>query len=847
MQKGSVEVHARRTLRQKESIRMKKQWFAPTLTVATATTALLVLFWLMGNIGSGIPSPALAAPLSPTVTDVDPTVAPNDLDTSIVITGTGFTAVPTVSLGSTVLEGVGWVSGERLTATVPWGLDPGVYAVTVENPGGESGSLADAFTVTQGIGVWTTGGPYGGNVPQVLVSPFTPTIVYAVADGVALFASYDSAQHWEPILEGKSYDFRIAMDAVDPNEIFAGGGGYVYRTQDGGDTWDELIGRDHELHHCYVHHLATHPNVSGSVYDAVSACSGWTPPVDRSGIYFSGDHGDTWLTRTVGLTGTNPVDLAFHPTDPDIMATVTRAGNVFTTTNGGLSWHWAADLDEQLRRIYFDPDGNHEAWIVPHAEFQPPSAPYLFKSTDPSLNTWITTVVTDTLIPTGGIWSLSFISDTVWAAGERGYTSDDGGATWTPVMDDESPIHSINSHTINTFAFHPGDEQTIYVGSEMDGVARSTDGGATWQEKNEELAGLQVRELATPRNEIDTIYINTFERGILRSDNAGQAWVELAFFHGGRPKGQLLSTDPFVPDRVYLGFGCDVDIPCIQISEDRGVTWRAVTMTLPITWAGETGELMTAVPHPLVPGRILVSAGFCRDTAHCNSGNEPNGFYASDDYGESWSYLGPTTPISEVLNIAYDSRNPDLIYASTNGMGLWKSTDGGNTWAVTSFTNTNDIDYVITHPNQESKAYLASSDGPVNYVSDDAGETWVRVESQIEYRAPILFTPAQPPLLYAACEFGEKLCRSNDSGNTWEIVPGMTRPIALAAASDDERTIIYIGSPGGLVTSIGTQSAISLDTVPGRGSVLGSGVYRMTMPLPNPWVYLPLVMRGHTP
>ncbi len=834
---------------------MKRRMFATVAAALVSTAALLVLLCLLGRASTGVFSPALAAPLqtSPTVALVDPSSAPNDLDTPIVITGTSFEDGADVLLEGTSLEDVSWVSDKRLEATVPWGMDPGIYDLTVVNPDTQSGSLPDVFTVTQGFGVWTSGGPYGGSVSQVLVSPFTPTIVYAVADGVALFASYDSAQHWEPILEGKSYDFPIAMDAVDPNEIFAGGGGYVYRTQDGGDTWDELIGADHELAHCDVHHLATHPNVSGSVYDAVSACSGWAPPVDRSGIYFSGDHGDTWLTRTVGLTGTNPVDLAFHPTDPDIMAAVTRAGNVFTTTNGGLSWHWAADLDEQLRRIYFNPDGNHEAWIVPHAEYQPPSAPYLFKSTDPSLNTWITTVVTDTLIPTGGIWSLSFISDTVWAAGERGYTSDDGGATWTPVMDDESPIHSINSHTIKTFAFHPGDEQTIYVGSRMDGVARSTDGGATWQEKNEGLAGLQVRELATPPNEIDTIYINTFERGILRSDNGGQAWVELAFFHGGRPKGQLLSTDPFVPDRVYLGFGCgdelDIDIPCIQISEDRGVTWRAVTMTLPITWAGETGELMTAVPHPLVPGRILVSAGFCRDIAHCNSGNEPNGFYASDDYGESWSYLGPTTPISEGLNIAYDSRNPDLIYASTNGMGLWKSTDGGNTWAVTSFKNTNDIDYVITHPNLENTVYLASStiDGPGNYVSDDAGETWVRVESQIEYRAPILFTPAQPPLLYAACEFGEKLCRSNDSGNTWEIVPGMTRPIALAAGNDGERVVLYVGTPGGMVSQAGEQIASTPNAISGDVTILGSGVYRLTTLLPADGVYLPLVLRGYTP
>ena len=75
---------------------MKKQWLAIPITLATAITTLFVLFWWMGETASGISSPAQAAPaelvaLSLIVTDVDPRVAPYDLDTPIVITGTGFT------------------------------------------------------------------------------------------------------------------------------------------------------------------------------------------------------------------------------------------------------------------------------------------------------------------------------------------------------------------------------------------------------------------------------------------------------------------------------------------------------------------------------------------------------------------------------------------------------------------------------------------------------------------------------------------------------------------------------------------------------------------------------------
>lgn len=142
---------------------MKRKWFATVTAVVTSAAALLVLLCVMGRASLGVPGPALAASLdaAPTVTGVEPDSASNDLDTPIAITGTGFTAGATALLDGTSLDNVGWASSTRLTATVPWGLDPGVYTLTVVNPGGESGSLPNGFTVTQGFGVWTTGGRMG--------------------------------------------------------------------------------------------------------------------------------------------------------------------------------------------------------------------------------------------------------------------------------------------------------------------------------------------------------------------------------------------------------------------------------------------------------------------------------------------------------------------------------------------------------------------------------------------------------------------------------------------------------------------------------------------------------------
>ena len=67
-----------------------------------ATIILLGIAWLAG-IRPAEPVLAAGPSLAPTVSQVSPSSAPNDLDTTVVITGTGFTAVPTVTLGRDIL------------------------------------------------------------------------------------------------------------------------------------------------------------------------------------------------------------------------------------------------------------------------------------------------------------------------------------------------------------------------------------------------------------------------------------------------------------------------------------------------------------------------------------------------------------------------------------------------------------------------------------------------------------------------------------------------------------------------------------------------------------------------
>lgn len=823
---------------------MKKQWFPMMTTVAIATTALLVLFWLMGDTGSGIPTPALAAPRSLTVTDVDPTAASNDIGTPIVIQGTGFTAAlsgtvvitaPIVYLDDDPLPDVIWGNTTTLSATVPWGMEPGVYTLTVVNPGEGAGSQPNAFTVTQGLGVFTTDGPYGGDVVGIEKKPGTPTTVYALASGVGLFVSEDAGGWWE-LIYSVDWMTDLAFDAQDPDVMYLGTwrSRQFARSLNGGQTWETIpqVGFPASGNRS---HPATHPTDAGKVFMGVGDPGGELLP-GEGGVFRSDDYGMTWITKTNGMTDTDVQPIAIHPNDPDKMLAGTWDGNLYVSTDGGENWSLNAHLDGHVGGVYFNPYQPLEAWASAPT---PNHDSCLYKSSD--LTTW-TPVIVDASLTRGERWNLTFLTDTIWASGSVAYTSTNGGVSWTEVPN--------LYHGANVVAVTPENPQEIYVGY-YEGVDKSEDGGQTWQQINEGLAGIVPRAIAVPRTEADSVYVKTGQ-GLFRSFNGGHAWQYLEH-GGGGGWGDWLVVDAYTPTRVYLGGDIQcVDAFCIEISADAGETWHIVTATLPVTYAGWESAAYALAPHPQIPGRILAGNWMWRSDSAPWMEDTLAVVYASDDYGQSWTYLGPTQPVSPIMDIAYDAVNPSLVYMATAGSGQWKSTDGGTTWRALPFTRAGEIaDEIAPHPTISGHLILSTSDhnnGVGLYSSQDAGETWTFLTDRVS--SPLVYAPALPPILYGngAVPQNFGLVRSTDNGQTWELIEGAPIPTSLATATDGERVILYIGSAGSLASQADMQQTVMLSNAAlEQSSILGGGVYRMTTRLPNHWVYLPLMLRGHAP
>ena len=337
--------------------------------------------------------------------------------------------MPTIHLGNIQLKDVTWVNGTTLNAIVPWGLDAGVYTLTVTNPDGGRGSLPDAFTVIQGINSWTTGGPYGGQINHLVINPQTPTTIYAAVHNAGVFATDDAAGHWQPQLID-NYPMRLSIDTNDPGVLYVGGHNGFYRTMDGGGTWEDITPPAGCVQFCSP---AAHPTQPGVVYAGAGANPWPIQPGQEGSIYRSEDYGSTWVTRTVGLTDTHVTALAFYPDDPNHMVAGTRGGNIFVTANGGLAWTWTARVSTHIERLYVNPFGAHEVWVVSQMPFWPPDPPFLYRSLNHDLTAW-----TPIALPQADerVFSLAFhptISGTLWAAAGNGYRSSDGGATWTPL------------------------------------------------------------------------------------------------------------------------------------------------------------------------------------------------------------------------------------------------------------------------------------------------------------------------------------------------------------------------------------------------------------------------------
>ena len=314
---------------------------------------------------------------------------------------------------------------------------------------------------------------------------------------------------------------------------------------------------------------------------------------------------------------------------------------------------------------------------------------------------------------------------------------------------------------------------TLYVGLEVQGVERSTDGGSTW-----EPTGLTEPHTVTSLASLNTgqIYAGaypldpTFAGGAYRSTDAGSTWRSLGLEDWGIDA--VLAMDQ---SKIFLG-------------SQRGVF---VSRTGGNSWEVASEGIAAVEPQALL----------CVDQSTLFAGTNAGLFRSTDD-GDSWHESGGGIFPHWVWALACDHEG-NLFAGNTvftNGGGIYKSIDGGESWRCTTrdlihFNYIAILAIVCTKSNA-----LVASVGDADYRiirSGDGGETWATVTTPRSVSA-IASDPAGD--LYGPA-WGYGVLRSTDDGLTWDYANSGLHSLSLCCIATRDSGEVFAGGRGGVSRS----------------------------------------------
>ncbi|AGL20500.1 sialidase family protein [Actinoplanes sp. N902-109] len=251
---------------------------------------------------------------------------------------------------------------ERVWQITPAGPDePGVvYAGT--QPSALWRSTDGGLTYELITGLWEHphrsdwGAGFGGQaVHTILPHPGDSRRVLVAMSTGGVYRTGDGGKSWAPANRGiKAYFFpdpwpeygqcvhKVARDATDPECYYAQNHHGVYRSTNGGDTWESIADA---LPSDFGFAMVAHPSTGGTIWSFPLTSDGQREPVDlRCRVFRSTDAGRTWQPQERGLpTGDYyPVVLrdamCADNASPAGVYFGSRAGEVFASRDEGDTW-----------------------------------------------------------------------------------------------------------------------------------------------------------------------------------------------------------------------------------------------------------------------------------------------------------------------------------------------------------------------------------------------------------------------------------------------------------------------------------------------------------------------------
>ena len=395
----------------------------------------------------------------------------------------------------------------------------------------------------------------------------------------------------------------------------------------------------------------------------------------------------------------------------------------------------------------------------------------IFRSTDDGV-TWSAINGTSQLSPI----KLHYANGVLYVGNSMSgvYCSTDSGNTFVPCAQGLPSFSSVAAMTnVGTTLF-------IGVGSlypSPDGVFRSTDGGATWEEMNNGILGIAVIDFEVLGN---TIFV-TSGGGLYKSTDLGVNWAQVDIGTFDYPLNMQVTTDAFYVN-VYTSNGFK-----IYRSTDNGATWNLAGV-FPL--AGNDIRELAAIGTELFAGLgnyasvyrsvdagatwqparegltgLDIKAIFSSGARVFSGSLSDEGVHVSNDGGATWQASGIGLPdLYRTVNAF--TQNSGYLFAAVQYWGTYRSNDSGASWvpATGGLTTTGSRQIRVLTVNGET-VYAATEDGV--WKTTNNGDNWVVASPPGGMLHPDTLSIAALVGNLFAGTVNDGLFKSSDNGNTW--------------------------------------------------------------------------------
>ncbi|MGH9764854.1 MAG: WD40/YVTN/BNR-like repeat-containing protein, partial [Blastocatellia bacterium] len=265
-------------------------------------------------------------------------------------------------------------------------------------------------------------------------------------------------------------------------------------------------------------------------------------------------------------------------------------------------------------------------------------------------------------------------------------------------------------------------------------------------------------------------YMGVNNGGVWKTDDYGRTWTPIFDKESTGSIGSI-GVAPSNPNVIYVGCGEGLQRPDLSVGNgmykttDAGKTWRHLGLH-------DGQQIASIIVDPRDPNRLLVAV-----LGHPYGPNTERGVFRSLDGGETFERVLYKDENTGAVEVEFDPTNSQTVYAVLwgarqgpweNGQwegkesGLFRSTDGGTTWQkLTNGLPTYEEGLgrigFASAPSDHTRMYAmvqANEKFGGVYRSDDAGESWKRVndEPRIWGRgddfAEVEVDPKHPDIIY---------------------------------------------------------------------------------------------------